>query len=234
MNKWGHSIGKIQVTPRATEPEPDPPEATPAAKGVTGQAEPAVNQFFSIRRHMEAKMYNNVCVLQTRNYKVFLIRLFQIKTYSSDGLAKVGVLIDSCLFTRLLCSKQRDPVFNAGKKRLLYGCLALMTMCFPAMVQLIESHYIKDAQWFSVSVGGQCIFFRNPVKIQNYVFTFLFIPKRKQCKRCLELFSVPRRPLTANTQCFVLVFIFSIISSLTSNKHPTSSSSNCHLSFFFL
>lgn len=102
------------------------------------------------------------------------------------------------------------------------------------LFQLIESHYIKDAQWFSVSVGGQCIFFRNPVKIQNYVFTFLFIPKRKQCKRCLELFSVPRRPLTANTQCFVLVFIFSIISSLTSNKHPTSSSSNCHLSFFFL
>lgn len=160
MNKWGHSIGKIQVTPRATEPEPDPPEATPAAKGVTGQAEPAVNQFFSIRRHMEAKMYNNVCVLQTRNYKVFLIRLFQIKTYSSDGLPKVGVLIDSCLFTRLLCSKQRDPVFNAGKKRLLYGCLALMTMGFQAMVQLIESHYIKDAQWFSVSVGGQCIFFQ--------------------------------------------------------------------------
>lgn len=191
MNKWGHSIGKIQVTPRATEPEPDPPEATPAAKGVTGQAEPAVNQFFSIRRHMEAKMYNNVCVLQTRNYKVFLIRLFQIKTYSSDGLAKVGVLIDSCLFTRLLCSKQRDPVFNAGKKRLLYGCLALMTMCFPAMVQLIESHYIKDAQWFSVSVRGQCIFLEILLKYRIMYSLFCLSLKGSSARDALNCFLYP-------------------------------------------
>lgn len=150
-----------------------------------------MNQFFSIRRHMEAKMYSNVCVLQTRNYKVFLIRIFQIKTYSSDGLPKVGVLIDSCLFTRLLCSKQRDPVFNAGKKRLLYGCLALMTMCFPAMVQLIESHYIKDAQWFSVSVGGQCIFLEILLKYRIMYSLFCLSLKGSSARDALNCFLYP-------------------------------------------
>lgn len=191
MNKWGLSIGKIQATPRATEPEPDPPEATPAAKGVTGKAEPAVNQFFSIQHHMEAKMYNNVCVLQNRNYKVFLIRPFQIKTYSSDGLPKVGVLIDTCLFTCLLCSKQKDPVFNAGKKRLLYGCLALMTMSFQAMVQLIESHYIKYAQWFSVSVGGQCIFLEILLKYRIMYSLFCLSLKGSSARFALNCFLYP-------------------------------------------
>uniref|UniRef100_A0A3Q2W6P7 EMAP like 1 n=1 Tax=Haplochromis burtoni TaxID=8153 RepID=A0A3Q2W6P7_HAPBU len=88
-------------------------------------------------------------------------------------------------------SKQRDPVFNAGKKRLLYGCLALMTMCFQAMIQLIESHYIKDAQWFSVSVGGQCIFLEILLKYRIMYSLFCLSLKGSSARDALNCFLYP-------------------------------------------
>lgn len=82
-------------------------------------------------------------------------------------------------------------MFNAGKKCLLYGCLALMTMCFQAMVQLIESHYIKDAQWFSVSVGGQCIFLEILLKYRIMYSLFCLSLKGSSARDALNCFLYP-------------------------------------------
>lgn len=60
--------------------------------------------------------------------------------------------------THLLCSKQRDPVFNAGKnQRLFYGSIAWQLWELHALIQPSESQYTPEAQWFSVPVRGECI-----------------------------------------------------------------------------
>lgn len=205
-SKWELSHGKIQATPRATEPEPDPLAATPAAKKATGNvADPVMDPFslFSAAcRHFKPKpeaVRGCLCFHFSHLYKAVL--------------PKVGLLIDSCLFTHLFGSKQREPVFNAGKKRLLYGSY----MCL-----WVGSRCIKDAQWFSVSVGGQRIV-RNPVKIQSYGFTFCLLQKEAVTGRPWPVFCTQMTTDGCHTMLFNSVFIFLIFYYLTSNKplHPS-------------
>lgn len=134
---------------------------------------------------------------------------------------ELWTLIDSWIFTYLLCSKQRDPVFNAGKNSWLFSLIALS---LPATSQPNKNQYTADAQWFSVSATlvwcqDYCM------KTKLFISPSVYSTKNTATIQHLKVSSVHRGPLSSFLWCHALnvnhSFFPSFIPSQLTNWPPS-------------
>lgn len=114
-NTWEHCQGKIQETPRETGLEPGRRAATPVEREVTGNTDiTALMMIGFFPFGAKHQLRHSRCSLTHSKKK----KRKQHKWLSYEQIWLVLSETDSvCVFTHLLCSKQRDPVFNAGKNQ---------------------------------------------------------------------------------------------------------------------